>query len=111
MSVDLRSRVDGPTGAVDPARFFGRDLPAALDQHGATLEPVVRALAPPPLAIEIDGAAWDLVAADGRVVVHPGAVAGGLRLRLDRAQLADLAADQVTPIGWHSNGTLALAGG
>ena len=31
MSVDLRTRADGPGEAFDPARFFDHDLPGALD--------------------------------------------------------------------------------
>jgi hypothetical protein len=31
MSVDLRTRTDGPCETVDPAEFFDHDLPAALD--------------------------------------------------------------------------------
>ena len=116
MSVDVRTRVDGPTPAVDPAAFFDHELPGALEANGALLETPVRALAPPPLTVEVDGATWHLSAADGRVVVRRGASVSHavdspkVSLRLGVDQLGDLVHDQATPMGWFSSGQLALEG-
>lgn len=110
MSVDLRTRVDGAGGSEEPAVLFGAALPAAFAAHAALLEPACRALVPAPLVVAVDDAAWTLVARDGRVAVCAGAE-GACRLRLTRQQLAELVADQVTPVGWHASGTLDVTGG
>jgi hypothetical protein len=112
MSIDVRTRVDGEQGPLDPARFFGDDLPTALDGAVALLVPACATLRLPPLVVEVDSASWTLEVDGPRVVVRPGAPAGdvALRLRVDRAQLADLVGDQVTPMGWFSSGALDLDG-
>ncbi|HLI72498.1 MAG TPA: SCP2 sterol-binding domain-containing protein, partial [Acidimicrobiales bacterium] len=116
MSVDVRTRVDGPTPPVDPAAFFGHELPRALEANGALLETPVRALAPPPLSLEVEGATWHLSADDGRVVVRRGASVSHaldspmVSVRLGVDQLGDLVHDQATPMGWFSSGQLALEG-
>ena len=115
MSVDARTRVDGEQSAVDPARFFDDDLPAALDATADLLAPAVDVLHLLPLVVEVGGDSWVLEAAGRRIEVRPGTArrdddGGALRLRLDQAQLADLVHDQVTPMGWFSSGALALEG-
>ncbi len=116
MSVDVRTRVDGPTPPVEPAAFFGHELPRAWEANAALLGPPLRALAPPPLTVAVDGETWTLAADDGRVVVRPGgtvpAPAEGRKVsvRLGLDQLGDLVHDQATPMGWFSSGKLALGG-
>ncbi len=112
MSIDVRTRVDGEQAPVDPARFFGADLPAALDAAAPLLADAVTALGLPDLVVEVDGAPWTLSADGAAVGVRPGAPAGGegLRLRIDAEALSDLVQDQVTPMGWFSSGVLDLRG-
>jgi len=112
LSVDVRTRLDGDDTAVDPARFFGDDLPAALARADELLAPACAVLSPPPLVVEVDGDAWTLRVEGPHVEVHAGAAAvtGALRLRLDRQALSDLVADQATPMGWFSSGALDLEG-
>ncbi len=112
MSVDVRTRVDGEQAPVDPARFFGADLPAALDDAAPLLADAVAALRLPDLVVEVDGASWTLSADGECVAVGPGAAHGheGLRLRIDAQALSDLVEDQVTPMGWFSSGALDLQG-
>src|SRR5919198_2960838 len=106
MSVDLRTRVDGPPEAFDPAQFFERDFPAALDsQHGA-VAPGVRWLDLRPMTIEVDGEPWTLSVRDGVVDVDAGTHAGAARVRLGREQLEDLVHDQQTFMGMWSSGRL-----
>ena len=59
------------------------------------------------MAVEVDGAAWTLRADGDRVVVEGGMADGARTLVLTRQQLADLADDQVTPMGWFASGALA----
>jgi len=112
MSVDVRTRVDGEQAAVDPALFFERDLPAALDAAWPMLAPARATLRLPPLVFEVGGAHWTLVALDDAIEVRPGADVGddAMCLRIDVSQLSDLVGDQVTPMGWFSSGALDLHG-
>jgi hypothetical protein len=110
MSVDVRTRSDGPVEPVDPGRFFTVDLPAALDAAAGRLGPALAFLDLAPLTVDVDGGRWTLDAADGRVTVRPG-TPGGQALRIDAEQLTDLVHDQVTPMGWLTGGRLHLGGG
>jgi hypothetical protein len=110
MSVDVRTRLDGEQETVPAAVFFGDVLPRALAANGPLLAPAVVALAPPPLVVELPDGSWTLEATDGAVTVRAGGRAGALHLRLSAAQLDDLIADQVTPMGWFSSGALDLDG-
>lgn len=110
MTVDYRTRIDGPRPAVDPAAFFERELPAAFAAQAERIAPAAAWLAPPPLTVEVDGTCHRLALDRGRPEVQPGDRHGGARLRLTAEQLTDLVHDQVTPIAWFSTSTLALAG-
>ena len=106
MSVDLRTRVDGPHEAITPERFFGDDLPAALDAHA---DAVAGAgwLAPRPLTVEVGGEAWTLsVEDDGRVDVTAGRRDGAAHVRLTAEQVDGIAADQQTFVGMWTSGKL-----
>jgi Phytanoyl-CoA dioxygenase (PhyH) len=106
MSVDVRSRVDGPVELIDPARF-GEELAAAFERHRELLARAVDVFAPPPLVIETDDGSWTLTADGDRVRVGAGAIDDpGVVLRSSRAQLTDLVQDQVTVVGMQTNGTL-----
>ncbi|HLN43284.1 MAG TPA: phytanoyl-CoA dioxygenase family protein [Acidimicrobiales bacterium] len=112
MSVDVRTRVDGEQAPLDPDRFFGVDLPAALDAAAPLLAEAVATLRLPDLVVVVGGVPWTLSAAEAGIEVRPGAPDGddGLRLRVDAGQLSDLVDDQVTPMGWFSSGALDLDG-
>jgi len=112
MSVDVRTRVDGEQAPLDPDRFFGVDLPAALDAAAPLLAEAVSTLRLPDLVVVVGGVPWTLSAAEAGIEVRPGAPDGddGLRLRVDAGQLSDLVDDQVTPMGWFSSGALDLDG-
>lgn len=105
MSVDLRTRVDGPRATVDAATFFG-DLPALLDAHHDLIGPGVEWMAPRPLALETLEGAWTLVAVGDRVEVHAGVRDDASHIRLAPGQLDGLVDDQQSVMGWFSSGRL-----
>jgi hypothetical protein len=110
MSVDVRTRADGPVEAVDPEAFFEVDLPAALAAAADRLRPALDVLDLTPLTVDVAGGRWTLDAHGGRVTVGPGAP-DGPALRIDVEQLTDLVHDQVTPMAWLTAGRLRLGGG
>jgi hypothetical protein len=111
MSVDLRTRSDGPIEMLDPGTFFEHDLILAFEEHARLLEPALRARALAPLTIQVDNDSWTLAVHDARVRIEAGGSGEqGARLHLDREQLTHFALDLVTPVGWWSNGTLDLSG-
>ncbi len=113
MSVDVRTRVDGEQAPVDPARFFERDLPAALDAAAPLLAEAAPRSGSRPRGRgrRCHSGRWRRQRAG--IEVRPGAPDGdgALRLRLDAWQLSDLVDDQVTPMGWFSSGALDLTVG
>jgi hypothetical protein len=107
MSLDVRTRSDGEVISLDPGRFFAVDLPAALERTEALRRPGLARLSLRPLAIAVGEDAWTLDA-DGDVAIRDGAAAGALRWTLSRDELAALATDQSTPIGFYAGGSLRL---
>jgi hypothetical protein len=106
MSVDLRTRSDGPHDTVDPAQFFDRDLPAALDLHRDAVAPGIGWLDLRPMTIEVDSDAWTLSVGGGRVHSDAGSRTDAARIRLGVDQLDDLVRDQATFMGMWSSGRL-----
>lgn len=105
-TVDRRSRVDGADVDFDPAEFLSHQLPEVLLENGHLLDQALWNRPLRPLTISVGGDEWTLRSEDGRAFVeHAG---GPALLRLDPEQLADLVADQTTPISWLSSGTLRL---
>jgi len=51
--VDVRTRLDAEIETLDPARFFGAELPAALDAADALLVEALTVLRLPPLVVEV----------------------------------------------------------
>jgi ectoine hydroxylase-related dioxygenase (phytanoyl-CoA dioxygenase family) len=109
MTVDLRTRVDMPISPVDPDTFFGETLAGAFATNAELLAPALRTLTPPDVVVDVDGRCHQLSIDGDRVRVERVAAVGQAgRMRVTDEQLTDLALDQVTPVGWYSNGTLAL---
>ena len=67
-------------------------------------------LAPPPLTVSLDGPAWTLEASGATLGVRAGTAEGAEVVHLATEDVVALAADQVTPMAWFSNGTLRLEG-
>jgi hypothetical protein len=106
MSVDLRTRQDGPRSSVDAAEFFGVELPSLLEAADDALVPAVRWLAPRPLTIEVDGSRFTLASDDGCVRVSPRALDGAAHVLISAEQLDGLVHDQETFMGMWSSGRL-----
>lgn len=112
MSVDVRTRIDGPHEPLDPVSFFEVDLPGVLESTGDLLAEACRVLAPPPLVLDVADHSWTLAVRSGVITLGSGSSVAdaGVRVRLDPEQLADLIGDQVTPMGWFSSGRLDMDG-
>ncbi len=110
MSVDLRTRIDGPRATVEAEEFF-RDLPGLLDAQHGLVGPGLEWMSPRPLAIETPEGVWTLEAIDDRVEVRPGVIEGAAHVRLAPGQFADLVDDQQTFMAWFSAGRLDQSAG
>jgi hypothetical protein len=106
MSVDLRTRQDGPTPALDAAELFGHDLPDRLDASSGLVVPGLRWLDPRDLAIETDAGAWTLTWDGERLAFVAGSVEGAAAVRLPATQLDDLVYDREGFMGLFSSGRL-----
>lgn len=111
MSVDLRSRTDGPREAIDPEHFFAEELPAAFDANVDGIAPGARWLDLRPLTLDVDGSSWTLAWDDGRMAVAPGPAEHGARVRLTPEQLDDLVSDQGSIMGFWTSGLLDQSAG
>lgn len=109
MSVDVRTRVDGPVTPVDAADWFSA-LPALAALAADRVEPGAAELAPRPLSMVVGNACCSLAFEDGAVVVAPG-VTSERRWLLTGEELTDLVHDVQTPMGFLTSGRLALEGG
>lgn len=110
MSVDLRTRVDSEQAPVEAGVFFREVLPLRLAEHRALIAPGASELRLVDFCIETDGEPWTLAWNDDRVSVTPGH-RGEARVRLDAAQLSDIANDQSTPVALMSNKLLDMPEG
>ena len=110
MTVDVRTRMEGPVAAVDAAAWFSA-LPALAAAAADRVVPGTTQLAPRPVTIVVDGdACCSLSFDDGVVVVAPG-VASERRWLLTGEELTDLVHDIQTPMSFLSSGRLAVEGG
>ena len=112
MSVDVRTREDGPTAPVDAQQFFAETLPGALAAQRDAIAPGAARLRLRPLAIETPDAAATVSWRGDRAEVAPGTGADGAVVwRLSGEAFADFVSDQSTPMGMFSSGQLHVSGG
>jgi len=112
MSVDVRTRDDGPAPALDAELLFRATLPAALEANRAGIAPGAARLRLRPLAIETPGARATVFWRGDRAEVVPGAGPdGSVAWQLTAEAFADLVSDQSTPMAMFSSGKLAVSGG
>jgi hypothetical protein len=110
MSVDFRTRVDGPHEPIDAGTFFAEldERLASRDDLGEMLE----WLTPRPLTVEVDGDAWTLDRDRDQVTCRPGPATGRhARIRLSATDFDDLVNDQTTFMAMFSAGRLDQADG
>jgi hypothetical protein len=105
MSVDLRTRTDGPRAPVHAEAFFA-DLPELLAERHLLIGPGLEWLTPRPLVMETPEGSWTLEAAGDRVVVRLGVQPDVPHVRLAAGQFEDLVDDQQTFMAWFSAGVL-----
>ena len=96
MTVDLRTRTDGPDAEVDPGAALDDLLPTALASLSAPPAVVGRL---DPLVLEVGGEVRTLRADGAGLRVDPGRREAATTWRLTPEAFALLFADQVTPVG------------
>ncbi len=112
VTVDVRSRIDGPRAELDPARFFDDELPARLDEHAHAIVHALAFIRPRPTVVEVEAEAWTLTADERHVAIERGAREDATaHVRLSRDQLADLADDQQTFMSLWAAGALEQRAG
>src|SRR5262245_47666861 len=112
MSVDVRTRDDGPAVPFDARRFVRETLPDSFASHAEQIAPGAARLRLRPLTIESPDAIATVAWRGDRAEVAAGAgPEGGVVWRLTADQLADVARDQSTPMALFSSGQLAVEGG
>jgi hypothetical protein len=114
-SVDLRTRFDDRPDVVDPVAFLDRELPDLLVRHDGLLASTEH-LDLRPLVVRTEHGRWQLERVGTRPTVRrigdTDAPSGGrsAELHTDGGTIADLAADQITPIAMMTSGALDLRG-
>jgi hypothetical protein len=112
MSVDVRTRDDGPAPPIDAQQFFCASLPGAFAQHAEKIAPGAAHLRLRPLTIEAPDASATVFWRGDRAQVAPGAGPdGSVVWRLSAEAFTDFVRDQSTPMGMFSSGQLAVTGG
>jgi hypothetical protein len=112
MSVDVRTRDDGPAPPVAAEQFFGQSLPDAFAEHGEKIAPGAARLRLRPLTIETPDASATVFWRGDRAEVALGAGPdGSVVWRLSAEGFSDFVRDQSTPMAMFSSGELAVEGG
>ena len=112
MSVDVRTREDGPAPPVDAQRFFCESLPDAFAEHRERIAPGAARLRLRPLTIETPDASATVFWRGDRAEVAPGAGPdGGVVWQLTDPAFTDFVRDESTPMAMFSSGRLAVKGG
>jgi hypothetical protein len=112
MSVDVRTRDDGPATAVDAERFFREALPGALAEHREKITPGAARLRLRPLALETPDACATVFWRGDRAEVARGVRPdGSVVWRLSAEAFSDFVSDQSTPMALFSSGALDVEGG
>lgn len=112
MSVDVRTRDDGPAAPVDAERFFRDTLPEALAVHRERLAPGAARLRLRPLTIATPEATATVSWRGDRAEVAPGAGPDeSVEWRLAAEAFGDLVRDQTTPMAMFSSGKLRVERG
>jgi hypothetical protein len=125
-SVDVRSRTADDERVVDPAQFFGDELPRLLAERSELAIAGARELHPRPLAFSFAGVggdggdggdgrdggdAWTIRLDDDGFHLAPGLDEAAAVVRLDAEDLSDLVNDIRTPMGMFTGGDLDMPAG
>jgi hypothetical protein len=97
-TIDRRTRFAGSAAVMDAAALFG-DLSDRLAVTGALAAAGVGQLGLPPLRLDVDGTAVELVVDDGRLVAREGVIDDGLVVALDAAACSELFQDVTSTFG------------
>ena len=83
-SLDLRTRTDSEIHDIDSREFCEEQLSKLLLEHGEVAARGLRHLGLPPLALEVDGAAYTFAPEHGTIVVRDGVDPDALHVVLDQ---------------------------
>ncbi len=112
MSVDVRTRDDGPAPPLDAERFFRETLPEALAVHREKVAPGAARLRLRPLEIATsETRATVCWRGDGAEVATGSGPEGSVVWQLSPEAFADFVRDQSTPMAMFSSGQLTVSGG
>lgn len=109
MGVDVRFRTDGAVPRHSPDELFDEVLPARLDAAADRFAVWLGERRVRPLTVAVGERSWTLDHAAGRITISRGEHATKRAILTDE-QVADLAADLITPMAWLATGELAHIG-
>jgi hypothetical protein len=95
-SLDLRSKADSEVHPVGIEQYCEETLPGLLHEHGGLAARGLRHLGLPPLALEVDGAAYTFASDGDTVSVRGGAADGALHAVIDEQAFSDLVQEVLT---------------
>lgn len=98
-SVDVRTRVQGPSPRIDPENFWEHTVRELLDQHGRLVFKGITQLDLPPLSFDVDGVIAALVADRDRILVQRKVADAGPIAAMDAQAFSELLDDTVSTFG------------
>lgn len=110
-SLDYRTRPARRIRRVDPAEFCRSEWPARLRENGRLAAGAAARLGLPPLTLEVEGAPWTVLPADGTLRIERISTDGALVARLDADAFSDLVDDHKSTLGLSVSGRIEIVAG
>jgi hypothetical protein len=92
----MRTKTDSEIHDVDAGEFCEEQLPKLLLEHGQLAARGLRHLGLPPLALDVDGAAYTFAPEQDTIVVRDGVEPDAVHVALDRQSFSDLVQEVLT---------------
>lgn len=110
-TLDRRTRSVSDIRPITVDQFITDHLPPLVGHHGALVVAGARALAAPPLTVEVRGRSWSLAVVDDALDLRDGPTDGALVVSLDDDQFTDFVHLQRSLAGLAVMGQLEVRGG